>query len=208
MEKVDLRKREHELYSAPSDHAVVVDVPDGSYVMLDGVGGPTEGGAFQEAIGTLYTVAYSIKLSAKAADRARDFVVMPLEALWWWDGSATFHAAPEHTWHWTLMIRLPEFVTPHDVERAIANAKQAHPLAVRVRFGRLHEGRAMQILHVGPYKNEWPTLEKLHSDMRRAGYAYNGKHHEIYLGDPRRAKPEKLKTILRQPVRWTDEAEA
>lgn len=200
MAKLDLKKREHELYAAPKDHAVVVEVPVESYLMLDGKGSPNEGHAFQDAIGALYAVAYTLKFDQKKADPERDYAVMPLEALWWWDGEAPFRDAAEKEWRWTLMIRQPDFVEARDVERAIEEAREKNPLAANVRFERYHEGRAMQLMHVGPYKDELHTIEHLHADMRDAGFLPSGRHHEIYLGDPRRAKPENLKTIIRQPV--------
>lgn len=208
MQKLDLKKTEHDLYTAPKERSVVVDVPEEAFIMLDGHGSPNAGHAFQEAIGALYAVAYSLKFGMKKADGKRDFVVMPLESLWWWEGSErSFHEQPEKDWHWTLMIRQPDFVEAKDVAAAVEGAKLKVPLAAKVRFDRYREGRAMQTMHVGPYKNEWPTITRLHEEMRHAGYVKNGKHHEIYLGDPRRAKPEALKTIIRQPVRWTDEGQ-
>ena len=207
MQKLDLKKAERPLYTAPTDHGALVEVPEESFLMIDGAGSPNAGTAFQEAIGALYSVAYSLKFAMKKSDPSRDYVVMPLEALWWWDDpTRSFHESPEHEWHWTMMIRQPDFVTKRDVEAAIEDAKLKVPLAANVRFGRYREGTAMQIMHVGPYKDEWPTIQRLQDGMRREGYVPNGKHHEIYLGDPRRAKPENLKTILRQPVRPTEEA--
>lgn len=202
MQKLDLKKVEHSLYSAPKGHAVAVDVPEESFLMLDGAGSPTSSNAFQDAIGALYSVAYSLKFAMKKADRGRDFAVMPLEALWWWDDpKRSFHEGPEKDWRWTLMIRQPDFVTARDVEAAIEDATLKTPLAAKVRFGRYREGRSLQIMHVGPYKDEWPTIQRLHADIETAGYVKSGKHHEIYLGDPRRSKPENLKTVVRQPVR-------
>lgn len=205
MQKLDLKKAEPAQYSAPRGHPVTIDLPEESFLMLDGAGSPNEGTRFQESIGALYAVAYSLKFAMKKADASHDYVVMPLEALWWWDGpERSFRAAPEHEWRWTLMIRQPDFVTERDVAAAIEDAKLKVPLASGVRFGKYLEGRAMQILHLGPYKDEWPTIQRLHEGMRRAGYAPSGRHHEIYLGDPRRAKPENLKTIIRQAVRRAD----
>lgn len=203
MQKLDLKKADHAQYSAPKDHAVLLDVPEESFLMLDGAGSPHAGTGFQEAIEAIYSVAHALRSKMKSRPK-RDYVVMPLEALWWWDGpDRSFHDAPEHDWRWTMMIRQPDFVTPNDVAGVIEEAKDKVPLAAKVRFDKYHEGRAMQILHVGPYKNEWPTIQRLHDGIRDAGYEASGKHHEIYLGDPRRAKPENLRTILRQPVRRT-----
>lgn len=208
MAKMDLKKLEHDLYSAPKAHAIVVDVPEEGFLMVDGKGSPNEGTAFQEAIGALYSVAYSLKFATKKADRSRDFTIMPVEALWWWDGDKPFKDAPEKEWRWTLMIRQPDFVTQKDVQAAVGDAKLVRPQAAGVRFGRFREGKCMQILHVGPYKDEWPTIQRLHDAIKDNGFEMSGKHHEIYLGDPRRAKPENLRTIVRQPVRVASEGSA
>lgn len=205
MAKLDLKRTEHAFYTAPRTRAIVVDIPEESFLMLDGEGSAREGAAFHDAIGAIHAVAHALRERARRQDPARDHVVMPLEALWWWEGETRFHEAPEKEWRWTLLIREPDFVSREDALAAIAAASAKVPLAARVRFERFREGRAMQILHVGPYKDEWPTLRRLHEDIHRAGYVHNGKHHEIYLGDPRRARPENIRTILRQPVRWTDE---
>lgn len=195
-----------DLLKAPRDHAIVVDVPDTPFLMIDGEGGPSDP-AFQEAIHALYALAYGMHFALKK--RGIDAPVGRLEGLWWWDGASRFEKRPEKDWHWTLMIPAPEGATPELAREALraAQAREPNPLLAKARLERYHEGRAMQILHVGPYSAEMKTLERLHEDVRKAGFAPAGKHHEVYLGDPRRAKPENLKTLLRQPVRWTDEAQ-
>lgn len=208
MSKLDLKKVEREQYSAPRDHAEIVDVPEESFFMVDGKGSPYETASFQEAIGALYAASFALKFDLKKRDPELDQVVMPVEALWWWDGDKPLLETPQKDWNWTLMIRQPDHASERDAARAIAAATKKGTASIeKVRFAKFREGRSMQIMHQGPYNAEMPTIEHLHDDIRKNGYVANGKHHEIYLGDPRRAKPEKLKTIVRQPVRWTDEGQ-
>lgn len=210
MLKADFKKEMNALYKAPKDHPVVVDVPQETFLMIDGEGSPSSS-RFQEAIEALYAVAHALHAQIAAKNPDHDYVVMPLEALWWWGGEAPrFPESEEHVWRWTLMIAQPVPATSAMLREAMDTALEHHPQNTTVRNVRMQpyrEGRAMQILHQGPYKDEWPTLQTLHDGMRKAGYVAAGKHHEIYLGDPRRAKPQNLRTILRQPVKWTDEGQ-
>lgn len=202
MTKHDPRKEEPHLYKAPRDHAVLVDVPDEAFLAIDGKGSPRDP-AFHEAIGALYAVAYGIKFLLKEEAPDEDHAVMPLEALWWWKDGAGFPVDDEKAWHWRLMIRQPDGVRAEHVERALARARERRPVPGldAIRLVHHHEGKALQILHVGPYKDEARTIARLHEEVKEAGYEPAGKHHEIYLGDPRRAKPQNLRTLLRQPVR-------
>ncbi|MFA5861794.1 MAG: GyrI-like domain-containing protein [Candidatus Thermoplasmatota archaeon] len=199
--KIDPKRQEAELYRAPRDHAVTVDVPDEPFLSIDGHGSPYDPG-FQGAIRALYSVAFTIKALLKKKTQ-EDHVVMPLEALWWWGEDGKFDVKKEKEWRWRLMIRQPLTATSDLVAQAIQTAKKKHPeLAVQlVELRNYHEGASMQILHVGPYKEEATTLHRLHEEIEKAGFESWGPHHEIYLGDPRRAKPEKLRTLLREPVR-------
>ena len=183
-------------------------IPSRTYVMIDGKGDPG-GPDFGMAIAALYPVAYGIKFQCKAV--GQDFTVPPLEALWMADDPSVFVRNDRDAWVWTAMIRLPDRVTPDMLEQArevalkkLAKKKDAATDAEtmgRVYHGRLDEGRCLQTLHVGPYSDEAPTLAHLHDDlMPGQGLTFNGPHHEIYLSDTRRVAPEKLKTILRQPV--------
>lgn len=182
------------LYDAPADHAVLVEVPDRVFLGIDGRGSP-HGPAFQGAIRALYAVAYGARALVDAAER---HPIGPLEALWSWRGDGN-----GKEWHWTLLLPIPAAATRDVVQRAIGKAREAHPELALDLVERRHfeEGPCMQILHVGPYRSEGPTLEHLRQDVASAGYEPAGLHHEIYLGDPRRAKPERLRTLLRQPVR-------
>lgn len=177
------------------------------FVMIDGQGDPN-GPTYARAISVLYPVAYAMKFAAKA--QGADFVVPPLEALWWADDPSAFVAGDRSAWRWTAMIRMPETLSQEDFVNArdSASVKLAKKGGVDVtalaelRLDRLEEGDCLQILHIGAYTDESPTLADLHDRlMPESGLTFNGKHHEIYLGDPRKVAPEKLKTILRQPVR-------
>jgi hypothetical protein len=199
--KVDLKRQLHELY-APAREPAIVDVPELAFIMIDGHGDPNTSPGYGRAIEALYTIAYSAKFALKRSPDGVDYSVMPLEGLWWAADMAAFANAEKSEWDWTVMIMQPEQVTPEVFEGARAQAaekKQIEEIG-RVRLERFAEGRAAQILHVGPYAAEGPTIERLHAYIAEQGYARAGKHHEIYLGDPRRSAPEKLRTVVRQPI--------
>jgi hypothetical protein len=202
MEKLDLKKQWKQLYGVKADAIVAVDVPPLAYLMVDGQGDPNTSQAFQEAVEALYALSYTLKFVIKKGPRAIDYGVMPLEGLWWADDPRVFHAADKSTWKWTAMIAQPEFITRAQVDAAIAEVrKKKNPAALdRVRFETLTEGVAAQILYVGSFADEGPTILRMHEFIRAAGKELRGKHHEIYLSDPRRTAPEKLRTILRQPM--------
>jgi hypothetical protein len=198
---IDLRRQRSELYSATRVPAFV-DVPDLPYLMIDGHGDPNTAPAYAAAVQALYSVAYTIRFGLKRRPDPVDAPVMPLEGLWWTPDMATFSTDDKSAWDWTLLIAVPEPVTAGVVDDARAAAARKHPGAPvgAVRLERFAEGRCAQVLHVGPYRDEGPTVAALHAFIAESGYALAGKHHEIYLGDPRRSAPEKLRTIVRQPV--------
>lgn len=198
--KVDQPGEVRELYRARPE-PVIVDVPEMAFLMIDGCGDPNVDPGFQEAIQALYAVAYTAKFTNRRAG-GEDFRVMPLEALWWTSESSPFADAASRDWSWTLMLMQPDHVSAELVEHARETASDRRPLdaIARVRLERFEEGRAAQVLHVGPYAAEAPTIERLHAFIGQSGLHPRGRHHEIYLGDPRRAAPERLKTIIRQPV--------
>src|SRR5690349_11956039 len=201
-EKVDL-KTEIAAYRARRGRFDVVEVPELRYLMVDGHGDPNTGAAFGEATGALYPLAYAMKFFSKRT-LGRDFVVMPLEGLWWAEDMASFTAARDKSrWDWTLMIMMPDWIT-EQMFRELREQVDARKPARRlddVRFEVLSEGRGVQTLHVGSYDDEAEVLARMHHEViPEGGFRMTGKHHEIYLSDARRVAPEKLRTILRQPV--------
>jgi hypothetical protein len=206
MEKLDLKKQWKQLYGAKQGAIVAVDVPPLTYLMVDGEGDPNTSQAFSEAIEALYSLSYTLKFTLKKSPRAIDYGVMPLEGLWWADDPRDFgqagHQADKSKWKWTAMIVQPEFIAQAQVDAAIEEVrKKKNPAALdRVRFETLTEGPSAQILYVGPFSGEGPTIQRMHDFIHTAGKELLGKHHEIYLNDSRRTAPEKLKTILRQPM--------
>jgi hypothetical protein len=205
MSPVDLVKQYRALYTPSSKHPAILEVPERSFVAVDGRGSP-ESEAYQAAIQTLYGTAYTLKFACRNADAERDFKVAPLEGLWWGDTERPSLAelqAEREAWNWRMMIALPDDVTAAEVAAAAeAAARKRRPeTPVEVRFERFEEGLAAQLMHIGPYSDEAPTIERLHAWVAEQGYELHGRHHEIYLGDPRRTAPGRLKTVIRHPVR-------
>ncbi|MFI5330951.1 MAG: GyrI-like domain-containing protein [Desulfobaccales bacterium] len=200
MAKIDLKKDLKPLYTASANEAVLVLVPPLKYLMFNGFGDPDSNPDFQTGVEALYTVSYTLKFRLKQ-EQALDYVVPPLEGLWWML-LADFDLDRRNDWRWTLMLPQPEEVTRELLGQGVAAAskKKALPALEKLRLEMYDEGRAAQILHVGPYREEAATIDRLHAFIKEQGFHLCGKHHEIYLSDPRRTAPEKLKTILRQPV--------
>lgn len=202
-DKLDLKRTLAHLYAPKAGDFALVDVPPLSFLMIDGAGDPNASADYAAAVEALYSASYALKFMIRKADGI-DYAVMPLEGLWWADDMATFVERRKAEWRWTMMILQPETVTPGHVRAALDQVVTQKGLrrAAAIRFETYHEGTALQILHVGSYEAETPTLARLHHEVMPArGLTFNGKHHEIYLSDPRRTAPDKLKTILRQPVR-------
>lgn len=203
MTKLDLKAERKDLYAPKAGVFAEVDVPPMSYLMVDGHGDPNTEPGYVEAVEALFAVSYGVKFASKR-ELDRDYIVMPLEGLWWADDPAVFASRSKSDWDWTMMIRQPDWVTEPMVAGATdaVTARKNLPALSRLRFAVLTEGRSVQTLHLGPYDDEGPVLLELHSGYLPArGFVEDGKHHEIYLGDPRRTEPARLKTILRQPVR-------
>ncbi|GAA0466392.1 hypothetical protein Aca07nite_77050 [Actinoplanes capillaceus] len=200
--KIDFKK-EIGAYAARRGRFQIVDVPDLRYLMVDGHGDPNTGPAFTEAAEALYPLAYRLKFTSKQ-ELGRDYVVMPLEGLWWADDMASFTAARDKSrWDWTLMIMVPGWIDQDMFAAAVEQtAAKAGPRRLHdVRLGELSEGRCVQTLHVGSYDDEAATLEQMHQRfIPENGLRMTGRHHEIYLSDARKVEPGKLRTILRQPV--------
>lgn len=197
--KLDLYARYRVEYVAPRS-PVLVTIGTARYLTVSGRGDP-DGPAFGAAVRALYGGAYTIKMARKAA--RRDFTVSKLEGLWWGARRGTLLIdSPVHVWRWKAMIRMPAFVTAADLLAARRTlAARGRPLEARVRLETLREGRCVQMLHRGPYRAEHATIAAMMAFARGRGLRPRGRHHEIYLSDPRRVAAAKLRTILRQPVR-------
>ncbi len=199
MTKLDLRKELKRCYTAKRKPELI-DVPEGNFLTILGKGDPN-GEEYQQAMMALYGVSYTLKFDQKA--KGRDYNVMHLEGLWWVDGGVfdLNDPAPREQWRWKSMIRQPDFVTGEMVEEIRPSVREKRGAMVDdVKLESFHEGLSAQVMHVGPYSEEGPIIELLHGFIEESGYRPRGDHHEIYLGDPRRTKPENLKTILRHPV--------
>jgi hypothetical protein len=200
MEKIDLKKELKNLYQPSNKEVVLVDVPVMNFLMVDGEGDPNSSQSYQEAVEVLFGVSYTLKFMVKKGPLAIDYGVMPLEGLWWAEDMSAFTAGDKSNWKWTMMIMQPDFITNEMVLTAIQNfGKKKNPKALpKLRFGSYEEGKAAQIMHIGPFTEEGPTVEKVHQYIDAIGKR-SGKHHEIYLTDIRKADPAKWKTIIRQP---------
>ena len=204
MEKLELKKTLTHLYNPPSTAPVMVEVPAMNFLMIDGSGKP-DSLAAAAAIEALYAVAYTIKFSVRKL-KSIDYPVMPLEGLWWADDMTRFSTEDKANWKWTYMIMQPDFVTAEIVKRAVDDVRfKKNPSALpKLKFEKFDEGTSAQIFYIGAYADEGPAIKRLHDVLHEQGYVFDGvkqKHHEIYLSDPRRTAPEKLKTVIRQPGR-------
>jgi len=202
-EKYDYKKALKQLFSASMEAPSLIQVPSMQFLAHEGKGSPNDNPAFEAAVSALYSCAYSIKFARKKAGLEPEYSVQPLEGLWWVAGGnpSDFGKAPQSQWAWKLLIGQPDFISAADLDAAKADIlkKKAEDVS-GVRLERFEEGLCVQIMYVGAYKDEHPTISSMHSWVQERGYELRGQHHEIYLGDPRRTSPEKLKTILRQAV--------
>ena len=202
MTKIDLKRELRHLYGPSHKSPAIVDVPEMDFLMVDGKGDPNTSQEYKDAIEALYAVSYALKFMVKRREGV-DYIVMPLEGLWWTADMTKFSVEDKDAWKWTSMIMQPGHVTENLVPEASEQVekKRSPPALSKMRFESFHEGVSAQIMHIGPFSAEGPTIERLHDFIKESGYELRGKHHEIYLSDPRRAKPEKMKTIVRQPMK-------
>lgn len=202
MGKFEVKKEYKELFKASAKKPNLLKVPSCNFLKVDGAGDPNTTKDFEHAIEALYGTAYGVKFSLKKDDADKDFTVPPLEGLWYMDKMEYWSEDNKDDWQWTLMIMMPPFVKKADVTKqykALVEKKGDH--LPEPRFEKYNEGLSAQIMHIGPYTEELPTIKKLHEFVDKEGYELSGYHHEVYLGDPRKTAPEKLKTIIRQPVK-------
>ncbi len=202
MRKIDYKKELKHLYRPSAKKVEAVDVPRMNFLMIDGKGDPSTSQEFKDAIGVLYPLSYTLKFMIKKGGIGVDYGVLPLEGLWWADDMSSFVDDRREHWQWTLMIMQPELVTEQMVQEANAQVlKKKNPVSLPlVRFESFEEGKVAQILHVGPFSEEGPSVEKVHAFIEESGSQRRGKHHEIYLSDIRRAAADNWKTIIRQPM--------
>ena len=201
MKIVDLKKELKHLYQPSAKAVSEVEVPAMNFLMIDGEGNPNTSQAYAEAVEALFAVSYAIKFMAKKGELAIDYGVMPLEGLWWADDMSRFSVNDKDNWKWTMMIMQPSFISEEIIAQAISEVgkKKNLPALSKLRVEKFAEGRCAQILHIGPFSEEGPTIEKVHQYINAHGQLA-GKHHEIYLSDIRKADPAKWKTVIRQAM--------
>jgi hypothetical protein len=204
MSKIDFKKELKHLY-APKKKFEIVEVPPMQFLSVDGTGDPGEQNPqYMNALGALYPMSYKLKFASKL-QLGKDYVVPPLEGLWWAEDMNTAYVENNREeWIWRMLMMVPDWITQEMFEEAreLVGKKDAPVALDKVKFGTFDEGLSVQIMHIGPYADEAPTIAKLHQEfIPENGLVETGHHHEIYLSDPRRVAPEKLRTVLRQPVR-------
>ena len=202
--KVDFKKKFKELYLPSAKEVVEIEVPEMQFLMIDGMGSPGDSKEYLDALATLYPIAFKTKFLSKA--KGKDYVVPPLEGLWWADDMNDFIEGNRDKWKWTMMIMQPEWITQEMIDEAITITTEKKPelskLLPNLHLEKYKEGKGAQIMHIGPYSEEGPTVQKVHDFIQKEGGKFDGhknKHHEIYLSDPRKANPATMKTVIRQP---------
>ncbi|WP_346940650.1 GyrI-like domain-containing protein [uncultured Clostridium sp.] len=196
--KLDLKKEQKDIFNVKEHEYKKVTCTRSYYIALDGKGDPNNNEEYQNIVGTLYKMAYSIKMDYKKKDL--DFVVMPLTGLWWSENIKDFTEEPKDKWMWTMMIQVPDFITKETVEEMKEKLRGESNYIDKIKFIEIKETEAFETLYIGAYKDEGDTIKRLHETIREAGYRISGKHEEIYLSDPRRVEESKLKTIIKQSV--------
>jgi hypothetical protein len=207
--KIDFKKTMKNLYFPSPKTPVIVKIPSMQFLMIDGKGSPGDSPQYANAVASLYPIAYKLKFSSKKK-LEKDYTVPPLEGLWWAERMIDFLEANRDEWIWTMMIMTPEWITEEMFNNAIKNTLTKKPELTesikKVELRQYSEGLTAQIMHIGPYANEHPTIMKLHDFIKENGGKFDGhlhKHHEIYLSDPRKANPKTMKTVIRQPFEYT-----
>lgn len=202
--KIDFKKSMKEFYQPSVNEVSLIEVPEMQFLMIDGMGSPGDSQEYLDALAALYPVVFKTKFLSK--EKGKDYVVPPLEGLWWADDMKDFTEGNREQWKWTMMIMQPDWITQETINEAVESTIEKKPelkdIISKLRLEKYKEGKAAQIMHIGPYSEEGPTIEKIHKFIESNGGTFDGhnqKHHEIYLSDPRKAKPENMKTVIRQP---------
>jgi hypothetical protein len=200
MTKIDYKKELKHLYNPSTKEVMVVEVPQMNFLMIDGEGDPNSAQLYKDAIEALYSLAYTLKFMVKKGQGV-DYGVMPLEGLWWMDDMTQFSVERKDDWLWTMMMMQPEYVTETLFAEAVVQVQKKKNLAAlsQIRWQPFAEGCAAQIMHLGPFTEEGPTVARLHTFIDERG-GLRGKHHEIYLSDIRKGNPQKWRTVIRQPM--------
>ena len=202
--KIDYKKTQKEFYQPNAKNPVIIEIPEMQFLMIDGIGSPGDSQEYQDALSVLYPIPFRTKFLSKA--KGKDYVVPPLEGLWWADDMNDFTEGNRDKWKWTMMIRQPDWITQGMIDEAFAIVREKKPelskLLPKLRLESYKEGKAAQIMHIGTYSEEGSTVQRVHDLIQKEGGKFDGlktKHHEIYLSDPRKANPAKMRTVIRQP---------
>lgn len=202
--KIDFKRSMKEFYQPSANEVSIIEIPEMQFLMIDGMGSPGDSQEYLDALAALYPIAFKTKFLSKA--KGKDYVVPPLEGLWWADNMDDFTKGNRDKWKWTMMIMQPDWITQDMINEAKTITKDKKPelaeLLPKLRLQKYREGKAAQIMHIGPYSEEGPTIQNIHDFIKKEGGkfdGYNNKHHEIYLSDPRKANPATMKTVIRQP---------
>ncbi|UYP44875.1 hypothetical protein NEF87_001160 [Candidatus Lokiarchaeum ossiferum] len=202
--KFDYKLKYPEFYKPSSKHPTILEIPKMKFFMIDGKGDPNISKDYKNAISTLYAVSFTLKMYYKKQPEGQDYVVPPLEGLWYMKDMEKWTMEEKRLWNWTMMIRIPDFIGEKYIqyasEQVALKKRDKAPLIDDIRVEIFDERKVVQILYFGPYDEEPPTIKRLHQYAKENNFHLRGHHHEIYLSDPRRTKPEKLKTVIRQPL--------
>ena len=201
--KLDYKKEFPEIYKPSLKTPTIIKIPKMTYFMIDGTGDPNTSEEYKDIVQILYNISYTLKMKIiKKETPDKDYVVPPLEGLWYMPKMDEWSMEDKEKWQWTMMIRIPDFIEDTQIKKALKILKETKNPSFfsKLRYEQYDEGTCVQIMYLGPYDEEPPTIKKMHQFAEKNGYILNGHHHEIYLSDPRRIEPERLKTILRQPI--------
>ena len=203
MTKIDLKKTLPDMYSADKHSVSIVDVPRVKYIMLEGKGDPSAGASMRYAAETLQILARTMRAINKRNPDTPDFTIMPLEAQWWAETVGAFVNDDRQRWYWNSMIALPNFITRdvfREAKKKLLKTKRIYPGLRKVKYKTVKDGLSVQLLHVGAFERQGDAIDVIHEYILENGYKLSGLHHEIYLNDMTRHLPQRMRTVVRQPV--------